>query len=126
MVADGDDWMEMLRKTVSPVKRDRHLLRELNDSPSRQTGLLIDLDNSGRDILRKSSIWQKSTAKHDRLNDFAASTVGGDKGRGFATSIDLMNSLFEKPKPKPKPVTQNLRASIPGRGFSKVRSLFVS
>ncbi|KAJ4263824.1 hypothetical protein NW762_005857 [Fusarium torreyae] len=114
-VADGDDWMEMLRKTVSPVKRDRQLLRELNDSPSRQTGLLIDLDKSGADTMRKSSIWRKSTAKNDRLDNFAASTIGMDKGRGFATSIDLMNSLFEKPKPAP----QNLRASIPGKGFPK-------
>ncbi|KAF4468920.1 hypothetical protein FALBO_4177 [Fusarium albosuccineum] len=114
-VADGDDWMEMLRKTVSPVKRDRQLLRELNDSPSRQTGLLIDLDKSGNDTFRKSSIWRKSIAKNDRLDNLAASTMGMDKGRGFATSIDLMNSLFEKPKPAP----QNLRASIPGKGFPK-------
>ncbi|KAM6534898.1 hypothetical protein FALCPG4_004517 [Fusarium falciforme] len=114
-VADGDDWMEMLRKTVSPVKRDRQLLRELNESPSRQTGVLIDLDKSGDDTLRKSSIWRKSTAKNDRMDNFAASTIGMDKGRGFATSIDLMNSLFEKPKPAPK----NLRASIPGKGFPK-------
>ncbi|KAL6361849.1 hypothetical protein LRP88_05327 [Fusarium phalaenopsidis] len=118
-VADGDDWMEMLRKTVSPVKRDRQLLRELNESPSRQTGVLIDLDKSGNDTLRKSSIWRKSTAKNDRMDNFAASTIGMDKGRGFATSIDLMNSLFEKPKPAPK----NLRASIPGKGFPKVGSL---
>ncbi|KAM0251552.1 hypothetical protein ACHAP5_001559 [Fusarium lateritium] len=114
-VADGDDWMEMLRKTVSPVKRDRQLLRELNDSPSRQTGLLIDLDKSGPDTLRKSSIWRKSTAKNDRLDNFAASTIGMDKGRGFSTSIDLMNSLFEKPKPAP----QHLQASTPSRGFPK-------
>ncbi|KAM5346496.1 hypothetical protein ACJ41O_009501 [Fusarium nematophilum] len=114
-VADGDDWMEMLRKTVSPVKRDRQLLKELNDSPLRQTGLLIDLDKSGNDTLRKSSVWRKSTAKNDRLDGLAASTIGLDKGRGFATSIDLMNSLFEKPKPAP----QNLRASIPGKGFPK-------
>ncbi|KAL4724016.1 hypothetical protein ACLX1H_008620 [Fusarium chlamydosporum] len=114
-VADGDDWMEMLKKTVSPVKRDRQLLRELNESPSRQTGLLIDLDRSGPDTMRKSSIWRKSTAKNDRLDNLAASTIGMDKGRGFATSIDLMNSLFEKPKPAP----QNIQASMSGKGFPK-------
>lgn len=114
-VADGDDWTEMLRKTVSPVKRDRQLLRELNDSPSKQASLLIDFDKSEGDNLRKS-LWKKSTAKNDRFDGFAASTqLGMDKGRGFATSIDLMNSLFEKPKPAP----QNLRASIPGKGFPK-------
>ncbi|QPC58336.1 hypothetical protein HYE67_000567 [Fusarium culmorum] len=114
-VADGDDWMEMLRKTVSPVKRDRQLLREMNESPSRKTGVLIDLDKSGADTMRKSSIWRKSTAKQDRLDNLAASTIGMDKGRGFATSIDLMNSLFEKPKP----ASQNMQASMSGKGFPK-------
>ncbi|ESU14851.1 hypothetical protein FGSG_08487 [Fusarium graminearum PH-1] len=114
-VADGDDWMEMLRKTVSPVKRDRQLLREMNESPSRKTGVLIDLDKSGADTMRKSSIWRKSTAKQDRLDNLAASTIGMDKGRGFATSIDLMNSLFEKPKP----ASQNMLASMSGKGFPK-------
>ncbi|KAH6894313.1 nuclear protein 96-domain-containing protein [Thelonectria olida] len=113
-VADGDDWTEMLRKTVSPVKRDRQLLKELNESPSKQTGLLIDFDKSEGDSPRKS-LWKKSTAKN-RLDELAANTqFGMDKGRGFATSIDLMNSLFEKPKPAP----QTLRASIPGKGFPK-------
>ncbi|KAJ4005235.1 hypothetical protein NW752_011273 [Fusarium irregulare] len=114
-VADGDDWMEMLRKTVSPVKRDRQLLRQINESPSRQTGLLIDLDRSGADTMRKSSNWRKSMAKNDRLDNLAASTIGMDKGRGFATSIDLMNSLFEKPKPAP----QKIQASMSGKGFPK-------
>ncbi|KPM42891.1 Nucleoporin [Neonectria ditissima] len=114
-VADGDDWAEMLRKTVSPVKRDRQLLREMNDSPSKQTGLLIDFDKNDGGSLRRS-IWKKSTAKNDMFDGFATNPqLGMDKGRGFATSIDLMNSLFEKPKPAP----QNLRASIPGKGFPK-------
>ncbi|KAF7559081.1 hypothetical protein G7046_g5076 [Stylonectria norvegica] len=115
-VADGDDWMEMLRKTVSPVKRDRQLLRELNESPSKKTGLLINFDKNEEDNLRKSSIWTRNAPKNDRLGGLAASTQHGiDKGRGFATSIDLMNSLFEKPKP----ATQKLRASIPSKGFPK-------
>lgn len=121
-VADGDDWEEMLRKTVSPVKRDRQLLRELNDTPSKQASLLIDFGMTGDGDLRKSSIWKKSTTKNDRLDGFAANTIGMDKGRGFATSIDLMNSLFEKPKPAP----QNLRASVPGKGFPKVGSLVMT
>ncbi|KEY67671.1 hypothetical protein S7711_03924 [Stachybotrys chartarum IBT 7711] len=100
-VADGDDWMEMLRKTVSPVKRDRQLLRELNDSPSRRAGQLIDFEDDGDDKF-KSSIMRKSTARASRMENMPAKTqLGLDKGRGFATSIDLMNSLFEKPKPWP-------------------------
>ncbi|KAI9151665.1 Nucleoporin NUP145 [Paramyrothecium foliicola] len=109
-VADGDDWMEMLRKTVSPVKRDRQLLRELNDSPSRQTGKLIDFDNDEANENFRSSTWKRSTMK-DRIEGLATNKqLGRDTSRGFATSIDLMNSLFEKPRPAvpslPTPVSK--------------------
>lgn len=119
-VADGDDWAEMLRKTVSPAKRDRQMLKELQEtSPSRQTGPLIDLDNEETD-LRKSSVWRKSAT--NKKDAFGANTAGIDKGRGFATSIDLMNSLFEKPKP----ASQNLRASTSAtKGFPQVGTLIV-
>lgn len=115
-VADGDDWAEMLRKTVSPAKRDRQMLKELQEaSPSRQNGQLIDLDKNEESDLRKSSVWRKNTM--NKKDVFGASTAGIDKGRGFATSIDLMNSLFEKPKP----ASQNLRASISAaKGFPQV------
>lgn len=118
-VADGDDWMEMLRKTVSPAKRDRQLLRELIDSPLKHIGggaSTIDDDNKLES--RKSSIWGRGMAV-DRASGLAAGKqLAADKGRGFATSIDLMNSLFEKPKP----TRQNLRASVTTKGFPQVGS----
>lgn len=67
-VADGDDWMDMLQKSVSPQKRDRVLLKSTLDMPSLE-------DNSPRG---------------------ATSTSHPPEPRGFATSIDLMHSLFEK------------------------------
>ncbi|PHH91050.1 hypothetical protein CDD83_1841 [Cordyceps sp. RAO-2017] len=117
-VAEGDDWMEMLRKTVSPVKRDRQLLRELNESPSKPSGALIsfddDDDDGGGGELRKSSIWAKSPSKAARAGGAAArSQMALDKGQGFATSIDLMNSLFEKPRP----ARQIPGASLPAKGL---------
>ncbi|KAG8423865.1 hypothetical protein J3458_000715 [Metarhizium acridum] len=112
-VADGDDWMEMLRKTVSPVKRDRQMLREMNDSPSKFALGMDGGDDNIEQDLRKSSIWGKSMSKTERTSGLASTQMAADKGRGFATSIDLMNSLFEKPKP----VRQNLRASVPAKGF---------
>lgn len=118
-VADGDDWAEMLKKTVSPAKRDRRMLKELNDaSPTRQTGLDIFAEQEAGDVdLRKSSIWKRNTTTQ-RKDAFAANTVGADKGRGFATSIDLMNSLFERPQPKPKTAASNLRSSVSAtKGF---------
>ncbi|KJZ73198.1 hypothetical protein HIM_07395 [Hirsutella minnesotensis 3608] len=113
-VADGDDWMEMLRKTVSPVKRDRQLLREMNESPTKFAGAPEDFDEDG-DFLRKSSIGGQSPIKADKSGFAARSQIAMDKGHGFATSIDLMNSLFEKPKPKP--VRQNPVPSTPAKGF---------
>lgn len=136
-VADGDDWTEMLRKTVSPAKRDRQLLREMAEgSPTRQRGSGLsnefghdDEDDDDVPDLRKSSVWRKSTApaNKDRLAA-ASSQLAMDKGRGFATSIDLMNSLFEKPKPvAPQPQNLNFQASTGAstKGFPKVRTLIV-
>ncbi|KAG5953175.1 hypothetical protein E4U53_006552 [Claviceps sorghi] len=115
-VADGDDWMEMLRKTVSPVKRDRQLLREMNDSPVKFLGGLDDMDENVGHNLRKSSIWGKSPSKGDASSGPAGAREMSTKGRGFATSIDLMNSLFERPKPKP--TRQSLCASVSeAKGF---------
>ncbi|XWW98559.1 hypothetical protein V2A60_006559 [Cordyceps javanica] len=104
-VADGDDWTEMLRKTVSPIKRDRQELRELNESPSKNP--------SGQDDNFMASVWgRRSMGRTDKNDSFAGNTAL-DKSRGFATSIDLMNSLFEKPKP----MREGLRASRSAIGF---------
>ncbi|GAO18625.1 hypothetical protein UVI_02062170 [Ustilaginoidea virens] len=111
-VVDGDDWMEMLRKTVSPVKRDRQLLREMNETPSK----LGRLDNSGDYLefdLGKTSIWGNNISKDEGKRGHISTQMANDKGLGFATSIDLMNSLFEKPKP----TRQNPGATVQAKGF---------
>ncbi|KAM0272535.1 hypothetical protein ACHAQH_008695 [Verticillium albo-atrum] len=84
-VADGDAWMDMLQKSVSPQKRDRALLKSDAENSARLSG-----DN----------------------NDFSGTTnrVVSD-GRGFATSIDLMNSLFEKAK------APSVKVPPPSMGF---------
>lgn len=78
-VTEGDDWMEMLQKTVSPQKRDRAFLKSLMET---------DAENTQPAKERPST---KALTKSHAVSD----------GRGFATSIDLMTSLFEKPKPPP-------------------------
>lgn len=88
-IADGDEWMDMLQKSVSPQKRDRALLRETTDA-------------------------NNSTASFRGSATAAPNRVVSD-GRGFATSIDLMNSLFEKAKPS----TTSQRAPPPSLGFVK-------
>lgn len=75
-VADGDDWMDMLQKTVSPKKRDRAQLKDLMESAAQEPP-------------------ESPTAAASKKRALSHST---SDGRGFATSIDLMNSLFEKSK----------------------------
>ncbi|OHW96004.1 nucleoporin autopeptidase [Colletotrichum incanum] len=82
-VAGGDEWMDMLQRSVSPQKRDRALLRSVNEAAS-----------------RPSAEGAETTGQKDRVVS---------DGRGFATSIDLMNSLFEKVKAPSAPA--------PSRGF---------
>ncbi|KAI0004429.1 nuclear protein 96-domain-containing protein [Xylariaceae sp. FL0662B] len=87
-VASGDDWMDMLSKTISPQKRDRALLKSINEAENHRA--------------LNESVQEKSPTKKRIISD----------SRGFATSIDLMNSLFEKAKSP----AENLQASIRPQG----------
>lgn len=98
-VADGDDWTDMLQKTISHQKRDRAALKAMNEEATYES-----LKESIREL-------DRSPAKPQAVSD----------GRGFATSIDLMNSLFEKPKTMARPTAP---VSIPTSGF-KVGTLSV-
>lgn len=89
-VADGDDWMDMLQKTINPLKRDRTALKTINEEETYES-------------LKESTRQMVSPTKPRTLPD----------GRGFATSIELMNSLFEKPKASVRPA----QATIPTSGF---------
>ncbi|KAI8203072.1 Nucleoporin NUP145 [Colletotrichum sp. SAR 10_76] len=80
-VAGGDEWMNMLQRSVSPQKRDRTFLRSVNEIASRSHAAETEMGQKGRVV---------------------------SDGRGFATSIDLMNSLFEKAKAP---------TAAPSRGF---------
>ncbi|KAI9758833.1 MAG: Calcium-binding component of the spindle pole body (SPB) half-bridge [Chaenotheca gracillima] len=67
----SDDWAEQLQRTISPRKQDRQALRES------QAFVLQDKEDAKDDTPRA-----KSTKKADE--------------HGFNTSIDLMNSLFDR------------------------------
>lgn len=90
-VADGDDWMDMLQKTISPQKRDRAALKTINEEQTYEA--------------LKESV---------RKGDSPAKPKVASDGRGFATSIELMNSLFEKPKAPARPA---MPTTIPTPGF---------
>ncbi|KAI0133502.1 nucleoporin autopeptidase [Xylariales sp. AK1849] len=72
-VTAGDDWMDMLQKTISPQKRDRALLKSLHEAETYRM---------------KDNVQHQSTAKKRVVSD----------SRGFATSIDLMKSIFDQAK----------------------------
>ncbi|EFX03785.1 nucleoporin nup189 [Grosmannia clavigera kw1407] len=102
-VADGDNWMEMLQKTVSPQKRDRAALKALS-------GLNVD----NKPDFRESKVGFDN--KVGRASISARSRLVNDN-RGFATSIDLMNSLFEKAKAPPAKAPP--KAITTAKGFMK-------
>ncbi|KAH8666780.1 nuclear protein 96-domain-containing protein [Xylariales sp. PMI_506] len=72
-ITAGDDWMDMLQKTISPQKRDRALLKSLHEA-----------DN----YRMKDNVQFQSPTKKRVVTD----------SRGFATSIDLMKSIFDQAK----------------------------
>jgi nuclear pore complex protein Nup98-Nup96 len=92
-VAGGDDWMDMLQQTVSPQKRDRVSLKSLTQAD-------IEESRQQRNTEKASEPWRRRAPDN----------------RGFATSIDLMNSLFERAKIP----TQAPRNITTAKGFVKV------
>jgi len=69
----GNDWTNTLTTTVSPQKQDRALLKSFIDVHGNHSRPHVDDDSNAVHIARTVS-----------------------DGRGFATSIDLMNSLFNQ------------------------------
>lgn len=96
-VTAGDDWMDMLQKTVSPQKRDRARLRE----------------NQEAELYRvQDSAQRQPSPKKRAVSD----------GRGFATSIDLMKSIFDQaktPVEKPVPAVQAGTVKWPYKRMTK-------
>jgi nuclear pore complex protein Nup98-Nup96 len=90
---DDDDWTDMLRRTLSPQKQDREQLKRMRDSIN--DGAYLG-DKENRPTLA-------TTAQGRVVSD----------GRGFATSIDLMHSLFGEAK---SPV-KILKAPAKSKGF---------
>lgn len=89
-VAGGDDWTQILQASVrAPRTVDRARLRALNES-----GAAWDMKDRGSPAPQKAAPADSA---------------------GFATSIDLMKSLFEQAKGPTQPVQ-----ALPAKGFVKV------
>ncbi|KAK8045214.1 hypothetical protein PG993_005238 [Apiospora rasikravindrae] len=83
-VAAGDDWMDMLQKTISPRKRDRVHLKSQREAGSYGKESVLDV---------------KSPSKKRVVSD----------SKGFATSIDLMKSIFDQAKAPAEVVQPSVR-----------------
>jgi nuclear pore complex protein Nup98-Nup96 len=84
-----DDWLESLQQTISPRKQDRMVLKDL-----RANGLdLTEVEKEDAQLNRSRMV---------------------SDGKGFATSIDLMNSLFGEAK---RPSKAKVSAQARPQGF---------
>lgn len=103
-------WEDQLQRTMSPKKRDRQALRDMQGSLAR----------APRDGLSMESPLKKSLFSHSQLGQshlavksakktatgFGASTLGGNqdlgKSQAFTTGMDLINSLWGQTPKEPK------------------------
>jgi nuclear pore complex protein Nup98-Nup96 len=95
-------WEEQLQRTMSPKKRDRQALRDMQGSLARAplngeaTESPLKKALFSRSQLGQSHLAVKSAKKN--ATGFGASTLGGDqdlgKSQAFTTGMDLINSLW--------------------------------
>lgn len=101
-----ETWEDQLQRTMSPKKRDRQYLREiqksakaLNEPQEDFVGTPFKRSMLGRSALGQSYLAQKSTKKVG----FGTSTMQIEpadlgKSQAFRTSMDIMNSLWSQEK----------------------------
>lgn len=103
-------WEEQLQRTMSPKKRDRQALRDMQGSLAR-----APLNGEATESPLKKSLFSRSQLGQSHLavksakknaTGFGASTLGGDqdlrKSQAFTTGMDLINSLWGQTPKEPK------------------------
>jgi nuclear pore complex protein Nup98-Nup96 len=103
-------WEEQLQRTMSPKKRDRQALRDMQGSLARaQPNFGAQESPLKQSLFSRSQLGQSHLAvKSAKKNAaaYGASTMGGDpnlgKSQAFTTGMDLINSLWGQPPSEPK------------------------
>ncbi|EME45774.1 hypothetical protein DOTSEDRAFT_71457 [Dothistroma septosporum NZE10] len=124
-----DAWEEQLQRTMSPRKRDRQALRELQLSMSKAGDQGLNRSLFGQSTLGQSALGQSYLAqKSAKKVGFGASTFANEskelgRSQTLNSHMDLMNSLWEQQKPTKKapavsngfenPYPKRLRPSAP-------------
>lgn len=98
-----ESWEEQLQRTMSPKKRDRQALREMQQSLMRARG--DDVMESpfkqsmlGQSVLNQSYLAQKSAKKSNVINMNQSANVELGKSQAFRTAMDLMDSMYAQDK----------------------------
>lgn len=101
-----ETWEDQLQRTMSPKKRDRQYLREIQQSarvlhePQEDfIGTPFKRSMLGRSALGQSYLAQKSAKKAGSGNStMQVEPAGWGKSQAFRTSMDIMNSLWSQEK----------------------------
>ncbi|KAF2479183.1 nuclear protein 96-domain-containing protein [Neohortaea acidophila] len=99
-----ESWEEQLQRTLSPRKRDRQALKEMQHSFLRARA--DDLMSSpfkqsmlGQSVLGQSYLAQKSAKKANTAATHAVAPQELGKSQAFRTAMDLMDSMYSPEKP---------------------------
>ncbi|KAK5131637.1 hypothetical protein LTR08_000764 [Meristemomyces frigidus] len=117
-----DTWEEQLQRTISPRKRDRQALKDMQQSmmQAKESGEIIESPFKrslfGQSAMRQSAFGQSylatKSAKKAKLGGSTLALGNEDLGKSqaFRTSMDIMNSLWATEKTGKK-------ADAGGKGF---------
>ncbi|KAK4545922.1 hypothetical protein LTR36_002486 [Oleoguttula mirabilis] len=114
-----DSWEEQLQRTISPRKRDRQALRDVQQSAmkAREQGDVIESPFKqslfGQSAMGQSAFGQSylATKSAKKAKTLAVGNEELGKSQAFRTSMDIMNSLWATEK------TAGKKAGAGGKGF---------
>ncbi|KAF2213907.1 hypothetical protein CERZMDRAFT_110901 [Cercospora zeae-maydis SCOH1-5] len=105
----NDSWEEQLQRTLSPRKRDRQALKDMQRNLLRYDGHVLAESPFKRSMLGQSALGQSYLAQKSAKKVGFGNTPGGKqdlgKSQAFKTSMDLMNSLWAQEKPATRGAT---------------------
>ncbi|CAK1364592.1 unnamed protein product [Cercospora beticola] len=98
----NDTWEEHLQRTMSPRKRDRQALKDVQRNLLRDDGHDFADSPFKRSMLGQSALGQSYLAQKSAKKTGFSNVLGGKqdlgKSQAFKTSMDLMNSLWAQEK----------------------------
>lgn len=96
-------WEDQLQRTLSPKKRDRQALRDMQGSLARaMPDVTAEESPFKKTLFSRSQLGQSYLATKSAKKSVGTSTLGGNndlgKSQAFTTGMDLINSLWGQPQ----------------------------